>query len=192
MLPEYVEAHKNDYTNEQINAAIANAGHASASDLATHTGNADIHVTTDDKAKWNAAEKNAKDAAAAALATARTEISAEIDADVLVETNRAKGVEEGLQAAINTINNADNGILAQAKSDATTKANTAESNAKSYVDVDALCMVVRTRLFDSSTTPALIFVSIHVLTWILPEPLDRWGTSMVVSTMVTVEDFGSV
>ena len=133
-LAEYVEAHKGDYTNEQINAAIANAGHASASDLATHTGNTDIHVTTDDKAKWNAAEKNAKDAAAAALATARTEISAEIDADVLVETNRAKGVEEGLQAAINTINNADTGILAQAKSDATTKANTAETNAKSYVD----------------------------------------------------------
>ena len=101
-LDAYKEAHASDYTNEQINNAIANAGHASAADLATHTGNADVHVTTDDKAKWNAAQANAEATAAAALATARTEISAEIDADVLVEANRAKGVEEGLQSAIDT------------------------------------------------------------------------------------------
>ena len=101
-LNAYKEAHASDYTNEQINDAIANAGHASAADLATHTGNADVHVTTDDKAKWNAAQANAEATAAAALATARTEISAEIDEDVLVETNRAKGVEEGLQSAIDT------------------------------------------------------------------------------------------
>ena len=39
----------------------------------------------------------------------------EIDDDVLVETNRAKGVEKGLQDAIDAINDAEDGILAKAK-----------------------------------------------------------------------------
>lgn len=133
-LKAYEEAHDSDYTNEQINNAInnavANAGHASANDLATHTGNTDIHVTTADKEKWNGAEQNAKDYSDGKLATARTEISAEIDADVKAEADRAKGVESGLQTAINTINNAENGILAQAKADATSKSNAAQSAAE--------------------------------------------------------------
>ena len=43
-----------------------------------HVGNDDIHVTTEDKAKWNGAQAAAEATAAANLASARTEITAEI------------------------------------------------------------------------------------------------------------------
>ena len=52
---------------------------------------------------------------AAADDALKVALQKEIDDDVLVETNRAKGVEEGLQDAIDDINDAENGILAQAK-----------------------------------------------------------------------------
>lgn len=48
-------------TMDEVNKAITDAAHASDADLVAHTGNSDIHVTTDDKAKWNASEQNAKD-----------------------------------------------------------------------------------------------------------------------------------
>ena len=48
-------------TMAEVNKAITDAAHASQADLVAHTDNADIHVTTDDKAKWNASEQNAKD-----------------------------------------------------------------------------------------------------------------------------------
>lgn len=100
-----------------------------------HTNAAELAKIADgDVAKWNAAEQNAKDYSDGNLDTARTEISAEIDADVKVEADRAKGVEADLQSAIDAINDETNGILAQAKADATSKANTAEANAKSYIE----------------------------------------------------------
>lgn len=37
------------------------SGKANVSDLTSHTNNSNIHVTTTDKSKWNAAEQNAKD-----------------------------------------------------------------------------------------------------------------------------------
>ena len=100
-----------------------------------HTNSTELAKIADgDVAKWNAAEQNAKDYSDGKLDTARTEISAEIDADVKVEADRAKGVEADLQSAIDAINNAETGILAQAKSDATSKANAAEANAKSHAE----------------------------------------------------------
>ena len=56
---------------------------------------------------------------------------------ILAISNEATAREQavaGVQSAIDTINNAETGILAQAKADATSKANSAESNAKSYVE----------------------------------------------------------
>ena len=52
-----------------------------------------------------------------------------------IETNKT-GVAANL-ASIEAINNETTGILAQAKADATTKANTAESNAKTYAEQKA-------------------------------------------------------
>ena len=126
-LKAYEEAHASDYTNEQINNAIANAGHASAQDLANHIADTVSHVTAEDKVKWNAAEQNAKDYSDGKLATARTEISAEIDADVKAEADRAKGVEGGLQSAIDThTNNGDIHVTAADKE----KWNKAQENAE--------------------------------------------------------------
>ena len=75
----------------EVNKAITDAAHASQADLESHTGNNDIHVTTEDKAKWNAAEQNAKDyadglagnydatgSAAKALADAKTYTNEEL------------------------------------------------------------------------------------------------------------------
>ena len=72
----------------------------------------------DEAARADAEEKDIRADFAAADTALHTTISAEIDADVKAEADRAKGVEEDLQEAIDAINNAENGILAQAKAHA--------------------------------------------------------------------------
>lgn len=71
-------------TDAELTAAIAseveraNGLYATQANVATHVDNTDIHVTTVDKEKWNGAQAAAEATAAANLATARTEITAEI------------------------------------------------------------------------------------------------------------------
>lgn len=65
-----------------------------------------------------------------AIADAKTETESQVGA----EKTAREQADAALQSAINVINDAENGILAQAKSDATSKANTAEDNAKSYIE----------------------------------------------------------
>lgn len=107
-LDEYKTAHNGDYDNDTIDAKVkgvqdqidvlndtyatdaelasameaeverANGAYAAKAATETHIDNAGIHVTTEDKAKWNGAQAAAEATAAAALATARTEITAEI------------------------------------------------------------------------------------------------------------------
>ena len=85
-------------------------------------------IATGDKAKWDAMEQNAKDYAdglddamndrVAALEdkfTGEDSVAAQIEAAVNVEKDRAEQAEAGLQSAIDAINNADSGILKQAK-----------------------------------------------------------------------------
>ena len=55
---------------------------------------------------------------AAADAALKTELQAEIDADVKAEADIARAAEKDLQEAIDAINDAENGILAQAKAHA--------------------------------------------------------------------------
>ena len=134
-----LEAIDHDHANKEELDLIASGDKAKWDDAAVkaheHTNAAELAKIADgDVAKWNAAEQNAKDYSDGNLDTARTEISAEIDADVKVEADRAKGVEADLQSAIDAINDETDGILAQAKADATSKANTAEANAKSYIE----------------------------------------------------------
>jgi hypothetical protein len=59
--------------------------------------------------------------------------------------------------------------------------------ASADVIVDALGIVVRLRVLDFSTTPALMPVSIQVLTLTVPVPSPLWVTVIVLSTMVFVE-----
>ena len=90
VLDQYKTAHKDDYNNNAIDAKVkgvqdqidtlgdtyatdaelttaisdevtrADAAYAAKSTFDTHVGSEDIHVTTADKEKWNAAEQNAK------------------------------------------------------------------------------------------------------------------------------------
>jgi hypothetical protein len=80
-----------DYTD-------AFATKANASDLTTHTGNTEIHITADERKTWNAAEKNAKDYADglaanydAAGAASAAETAAKAYADGLASNYDAAG-----------------------------------------------------------------------------------------------------
>lgn len=77
---------------------------ARKSNLTAHTGDTDIHVTTNDKVKWNAAETNAKE-----YASAYTE-SAIVKLD-LANTYDAKGAAEDVQTNLETYSGATKTIL---------------------------------------------------------------------------------
>ena len=98
-----------DATTKADNALAAAKTYAEEKATAAETA-AKSHAEVKATEAKEAAEKTASDA----LTAARTEISAKIDADVKAEADRAKGVEAGLQSAINAINGND-GILKQAK-----------------------------------------------------------------------------
>ena len=132
-LDEYKTAHNGDYDNDTIDAKVkgvqdqidvlndtyatdaeltaamnaeverANGAYAAKAATETHIDNADIHVTTEDKAKWNGAQAAAEATAAANLATARTEITAEIatakgeaiaDAEGKIATAKAEAIAD--------------------------------------------------------------------------------------------------
>ena len=122
-------------TVEEMNAAISAAGHASQANLDSHVNNVDIHVTTADKEKWNGAQAAAEATAATALATARTEITAEIgtakseaisDAEGKIATAKAEAIADA------------EGKIATAKSeaiaDAEGKVNATKSDLQGKID----------------------------------------------------------
>lgn len=104
-------------TMEEVNAAISGAGHASADDLTTHTGNDVIHVTKAQKDSWNAAVAKLEDLTgddltgsgsstggiAAMIETAINEHEVEADAKYATKTQTAadiKTAKETLEASI--------------------------------------------------------------------------------------------
>lgn len=173
-LDEYKEAHKDDYNNDAVDAKVKavqdqidalgdtyatdaeltaameaeveRADGAYAAKVATeaHIDNVDIHVTTDDKAKWNGAQSAAEATAAAALATARTEITAEIatakgeaiaDAEGKIATAKAEAIAdaEGKIATAKGEAIADaEGKIAAAKEDLQGKIDTVSGNLNTY------------------------------------------------------------
>lgn len=137
-LKDYEEAHASDYTNEQINNAIANAGHASATDLATHTGNNDIHVTTADKEKWNAAEQNAKDYSDGKLDTAKSELEGKITAAETAAKGHADTEVGKVQTALDTYKESNNTAVAGKADKATTLAGYGITDAMTKTDIEAM------------------------------------------------------
>lgn len=132
-LKAYKEAHASDFTNEEITNAIANAGHASASDLATHTGNGDIHVTAEDKANWNGIQAAAKDYTDAQIADAKTDASNK-DAVVLSEAQKAvAAAKTELQGNIDTVS----GAIAKINGDVNTDGSFAKADAAVLADAKA-------------------------------------------------------
>ena len=108
------------------------SGKANVSDLTAHTNNSNIHVTTTDKSKWNAAEQNAKSyaksyadglasnydaagAAATALTNAKSyadDLNADMDARVATNTTNIGVTERPLA---DRITNLENSIIPDAR-----------------------------------------------------------------------------
>ena len=131
-------------TDAELTAAMeaevtrANGAYAAKAATETHIDNTDIHVTTEDKAKWNGAQAAAEATAAANLATARTEITTEIstakgeaisDAEGKIATAKAEAIADA------------EGKIATAKgeaiADAEGKVNAAKTALQSAIDTHA-------------------------------------------------------
>ena len=80
------------------------SGKANVSDLTNHTNNSNIHVTTTDKSKWNAAEQNAKNYADG--------LNTAMDARVSANTTNIGVTEKPLA---NRITNLENSIIPDAR-----------------------------------------------------------------------------
>lgn len=96
-----------------------------------HILDTDVHVTVEDRSRWNSAQSAAEDTAAAALATARTQITVEIDtakneaiydAEDKIATAKADVEDQIVTAKAEAIANAEN------------KVNTAKSELQGNID----------------------------------------------------------
>ena len=176
-LSEYETAHAGDYTNAQVDALVedvqdqidalgdtyatdveltaameaeverANGAYAAKVATETHIDNTDIHVTAEDKVKWNGAQAAAEATAATNLAAARTEITAEIatakgeaisDAEGKIATAKGEAIAdaEGKIATAKGEAIADaEGKIAAAKEDLQGKIDTHVNNADIHVTV---------------------------------------------------------
>lgn len=125
---------------EVARANDAYAGKVYEATIDEHINDADVHVTTDDKAKWNGAQAAAEATAAAALETARTEITAEIatakgeaisDAEGQIATARAEITAEIATAKSEAIDDAEGKVNA-AKEDLQGKIDTVSGDLGDY------------------------------------------------------------
>ena len=166
-LDAYKTAHNDDYDNAAVDAKVkdvqdqidalgdtyatdaeltdaiaaeverANGLYATQANLTTHVDNTDVHVTTADKEKWNGAQAAAEATAAANLATARTEITAEIATAKGEAIAAAKTETESQVAAEAAIARAAEEANAQAISKEVTDRETAVSGVQTALDTHA-------------------------------------------------------
>ena len=138
---------KNTYETKIGEISASLQGKADAQTLADHTNNGNIHVTIDDKAKWNNAEQNAKDYAKglvmdgetprfdAAGAAGTAEQNAKDYADSLVTDEEGKSRFDAAGAAGTAEQNAKDYADSLAPNyEVAGAAGTAEQNAKDYAD----------------------------------------------------------
>lgn len=163
-------------TDAELEAAIAaeveraNGAYAAKtleSTVDTHVNNGDVHVTTDDKAKWNGAEKNAKDHSDAnletakayadqveldAIAAAKTETESQVAAEAAIAraaeqanataiSNEATAREQavaGVQGALDTYKTSNDTAVAGKADKATTLAGYGITDAMTADDIIAL------------------------------------------------------
>lgn len=203
-LDEYKAAHNNDYDNDAIDAKVkavqdqvdvlndtyatdaeltaameaeverANGAYAAKAATETHIDNADIHVTTDDKAKWNGAQAAAEATADANLATARTEITAEIatakgeaisDAEGKIATAKAEAIADA------------EGKIATAKSEAIADAEGKVAAAKSELQgkIDTVSGALDTYKTENNAVVALKANAADVYNKAEVEAMLTWG-----------------
>ena len=91
-----------------------------------------LQAINNEASRADAAEKKI----AGDLTKAVSDLQAEIDADVLVETNARIAADNALQEAINAINNGTNGVLAQAKKYADDQDAALKAELQAEIDAD--------------------------------------------------------
>ena len=166
-------------TDAELTAAInaevtrangAYAGKAYETTVNDHVGNTDVHVTTDDKAKWNAAEQNAKDYADENLETARGEITAEI------ATAKGEAIADA-EGKIATAKADVEGQIATAKSEAIADAEGKVNAAKSELQgkIDTVSGALNTYKTDNDAAVALKANAADVYTKTEVEAMLTWG-----------------
>jgi len=158
-----------------INAEVERANGAYAaktleSTVDTHVKDTAAHVSTEDRAKWNGAQAAAEATAAANLATARTEITAEIAtakgeaiADAEGKVNAAKADLEGQIAAAKSA----------AISDAEGKVNAAKSELQGKID--GVSTALNTYKTENNAAVALKADASAVYTKAEVEAMLTWG-----------------
>ena len=168
-------------TDAELTAAMeaevtrANSAYAAKAATETHIDNADIHVTTEDKAKWNGAQAAAEATAAANLATARTEITEEIaiakgeaisDAEGKIATAKAEAIADA------------EGKIATAKGEAIADAEGKDTAAKDDLQgkIDTVSGALNTYKTENNAAVALKANSADVYTKTEVENFLSWGT----------------
>ena len=152
----------------RANGAYAGKGYEATVD--GHIGNTDIHVTTEDKAKWNGAQAAAEATAAAALATARTEITAEI------ATAKGEAISDA-EGKIATAKSELQGAIATAKSEAISDAEGKVSAAKTELqgNIDTVSGALNTYKTENNAAVALKANASDVYTKAEVEAMLTWG-----------------
>ena len=168
-------------TDAELTAAMeaevtrANGAYAAKAATETHIDNTDIHVTTEDKAKWNGAQAAAEATAAANLATARTEITEEIatakgeaisDAEGKIATAKAEAIADA-EGKIAT-------AKAEAIADAEGKVNAAKEDLQGKIDT--VSGALNTYKTENNAAVALKANSADVYTKTEVENFLSWGT----------------
>ena len=168
-------------TDAELTAAMeaevtrANGAYAAKAATETHIDNTDIHVTTEDKAKWNGAQAAAEATAAANLATARTEITEEIatakgeaisDAEGKIATAKAEAIADA------------EGKIATAKGEAIADAEGKVNAAKEDLQgkIDTVSGALNTYKTENNAAVALKANSADVYTKTEVENFLSWGT----------------
>ena len=204
-LDAYKTAHNDDYDNDAVDAKVkavqdqinalgdtyatdteltaameaeverADGAYAGKAATETHIDNADIHVTTEDKTKWNGAQAAAEATAAANLATARTEITAEIatakgeaisDAEGKIATAKAEAISDA------------EGKIATAKGEAIADADGKVNAAKGELqgNIDTVSGALDTYKTENNAAVALKADASAVYTKAEVEDLMSWGS----------------
>ena len=135
-----------------------------------HVGNDDIHVTTDDKAKWNSAQANAEATAADNLAAARTAITAEI---ATAKSEAISDAEGKISAAKSDVEGQIAAAKSAAISDAEGKVNAAKSELQG--NINAVSDALGTYKTENNTAVALKADADKVYTKTEVEAMLTWG-----------------
>ena len=181
-VQDQIDALGDTYTTDaELTAAMeaevtrANGAYAAKAATETHIDNTDIHVTTEDKAKWNGAQAAAEATAAANLATARTEITTEIstakgeaisDAEGKIATAKAEAIADA------------EGKIATAKGEAIADAEGKVNAAKEDLQgkIDTVSGALNTYKTENNAAVALKANSADVYTKTEVENFLSWGT----------------